>query len=216
MSLIKIQQVDRLQQILFYRELDFQLSAIRTLLDSPDFHREAALQSHLAALEERQARLGALILTVRNTIDGERGGHIMSDLEKFQCFKEKVIKNNEATYGQEVRATYGNPAMDDANARISALDQEAYEAMTALEADIRTQLESAVLAGQAPEGEAGLALARLHKAWLSYSWSPKQYTPQAHRGLAALYTEDARFCAYYDRTVPGCARFLRQAIEAHI
>lgn len=140
----------------------------------------------------------------------------MSDLEKFDCFKQNVIKKNEETYGQEVRAQYGDPAMDGANARIAALGKEAYDAMTALEEDIRTQLEAAVLAGAAPEGEAGLAVAQLHTAWLSYSWSPKQYSPQAHRGLAGLYTEDARFCAYYDRTVPGCARFLRQAIEAHI
>ena len=34
--------------------------------------------------------------------------------------------------------------------------------------------------------------------------------------LAAMYTEDERFTAYYDRALPGCAAFLRAAIEAHI
>ena len=79
------QEVDRLQQILFYRELGLELSAIRRLLDDPAFDREAALQSHLAALEARRTRLDALILTVKKTL---KGASMMSDLEKFECFKQ--------------------------------------------------------------------------------------------------------------------------------
>lgn len=103
------QEVDRLQQILFYRELGLELSAIRRLLDDPAFDREAALQSHLAALEARRTRLDALILTVKKTL---KGASMMSDLEKFECFKQKVIRENEETYGAEVRARYGNEVMD--------------------------------------------------------------------------------------------------------
>ena len=123
------QEVDRLQQILFYRELGLELSAIRRLLDDPAFDREAALQSHLAALEARRIRLDALILTVKKTLKGDS---VMSDLEKFECFKQKVIRENEETYGAEVRARYGNEVMDRANARTAQLTQEQYWAMTTL------------------------------------------------------------------------------------
>ena len=77
-------EVDRLQQILFYRALDLPLAEIRTLLERPDFDRQAALQSHLAALEARRAQLDALILTVKQTL---KGADTMSDAEKFECFK---------------------------------------------------------------------------------------------------------------------------------
>ena len=57
-------QLDRLQDILFYRELGLDLASIRTILDDPAFDRQAALQSHLAELEARRARRAALLLTV--------------------------------------------------------------------------------------------------------------------------------------------------------
>ena len=205
--------VDRLQQILFYRELGLELSAIRRLLDDPAFDREAALQSHLAALEARRARLDALILTVKKTL---KGASMMSDLEKFECFKQKVIRENEETYGAEVCARYGNEVMDRANARTAQLTQEQYWAMATLEGEIRTGLEAAVRSGADPAGDVGLDLAMRHKAWLSHSWEERWYSPEAHRMLAAMYTEDERFTAYYDRALPGCAAFLRAAIEAHI
>ena len=153
------QEVDRLQQILFYRELGLELSAIRRLLDDPAFDREAALQSHLAALEARRTRLDALILTVKKTL---KGASMMSDLEKFECFKQKVIRENEETYGAEVRARYGNEVMDRANARTAQLTQEQYWAMATLEGEIRTGLEAAVRSGADPAGDVGLDLSLIH------------------------------------------------------
>ena len=64
------------------------------------------------------------------------------------------------------------------------------------------------------QGEAGRALAELHRAWLSFGSSP--YDPARHRGLAELYVQDERFTAYYDKSVPGCARFLRDAVLSHV
>ena len=106
--------------------------------------------------------------------------------------------------------------MEQTNARVAGLTREQYCAMTALEEEIRAKLEAAVRAGADPAGEAGLDVAMCHKTWLSYGWDGSQYSPEAHRGLAALYTEDDRFTTYYDRTVPGCAAFLRASIERHI
>ena len=79
-------QVDRLQSILFYRELGLELSAIRELLDAPDYDRHAALQSHLRQLTAQQQRLTGLIDTVRRTIDETQGGPTMTDKQKFEAF----------------------------------------------------------------------------------------------------------------------------------
>ena len=84
------------------------------------------------------------------------------------------------------------------------------------------QLRKALQAGRAeyvylaenadPAGEEGRAIAQLHKKWLSFTW-PKYYL-QAHKGLAQMYVCDERFTKYYDRAVPGCAEFLKNAVGA--
>jgi len=208
------EEVDRLQQVLFYRELGLGLSAIRSLLDDPAYDRQAALQSHLRELEARRARLDALILTVQKTLRDEKGGTRMSDREKFECFKSRLLQEHETAYGAEVRARYGDQEADRAYARLSALTWEEYRSWEALGDRILAELAAAVRSGAEPAGAAGAALAELHREWLGFSW--EVYTPQAHRGLAALYTQDPRFTAYYDREVSGCAAFLRAAVEAHI
>ena len=206
-------QVDRLQLILFYRALGLELSAIRSILDDPAFDRLAALQSHLAELESRRSHLDDLILTVQKTISEATGGTIMSDLEKFEAFKQRAVEANEQSHGREIRETYGDEVMDRANARLLALTQEEYVQWKALGNEILAALAAAVRAGDAPGGAEGQRIAALHRRWLSYSW--ETYTPKAHAGLGTLYGEDPRFTAYYDREESGCAVFLRDAILAY-
>ena len=206
-------QLDRLQDILFYRELGLDLASIRTILDDPAFDRQAALQSHLTELKARRARLDELILTVQRTIDNIKGGTKMTDQEKFEAFKRRVVAANEAAFGQEIRQRYGDEEADRANACVLALTQEEYTAWKALGDEILQALTAAVQAGAAPAGPEGQRIAQLHRRWLSYSW--EAYTPQAHAGLAALYVSDPRFTAYYDREVSGCAAFLRDAVRAY-
>lgn len=206
-------QVDRLQLILFYRALGLELSAIRSMLDDPRFDRLTALQSHLAELEARRARLDELILTVRKTIAEATGGTPMTDQEKFEAFKRRVVAANEEAYGREIRAKYGDAEADRANACVLALTQEEYNQWKALGGEIHSALVAAVQAGADPAGPEGQHIAALHRRWLSYSW--EAYTPQAHAGLAELYISDPRFTAYYDWEIPGCAAFLRDAVIAY-
>lgn len=206
------EEVDRLQAILFYRELGLGLEAVREILDAPGFDRVAALQSHLAELEARRRRLDALILTVENTIDEAKGGTPMSDREKFEAFKRRAVEANEERYGREVREKYGDGAIEGSNAKFLSMTEEEYGEWKALEAEILSALAAAVRAREDPAGAEGRRVAELHRRWLAYTWTA--CTPQAHRGLAELYTADERFTAYYDREVPGCAEFLRQAVRA--
>ena len=66
-------------------------------------------------------------------------------------------------------------------------------------------------AGLGPDSEEGRELYDLHRRWLAVT--VKDLTAQKHRGFAQLYVLDERFTAYYDRAVPGCAQFLRDAVE---
>ena len=171
------------------------------------------LQSHLAELESRKNHLEDLILTVRKTIDDIEGGTKMSDREKFETFKRRVVAANEEQYGREIRKKYGDEAVDRSNANILALTEAEYQQWKDLGEEIITALTHAVENGENPTGAEGQRIAALHRRWLSYSW--EAYTPQAHAGLGQLYTADERFTAYYDKAVPGCAAFLRDAISAY-
>ena len=206
-------EVDRLQQILFYRELGFALDHIAALLDDPGFDRQAALHSHLTTLKAQRNRLNTLILTVEKTIQQETGGIPMTDPEKFDGFKTALIADHEARYGEEARSKYSDETVDRTNEKIRSMSPEQYNAWKTLEQEILTVLEQAVLSQAAPEGDTGKRLVELHRQWLSYTWS--SYSAAAHKGLAQIYVCDERFTAYYDRNVPGCALFLRDAIITH-
>lgn len=206
-------QVDRLQQILFYRELGLPLDKIESLLDNPEFDRQAALQSHLTALKQQRERLDTLILTVEKTIRHDIGEINMADKEKFEGFKQELIQRNEEQYGKEIRTKFGEQEVDRFNARMLSLSKEEYDAWIALEAEILSMLEQAVRDHADPKSETGKQLTDLHRRWLSYTWS--SYSPAAHKGLAQMYVCDERFTAYYDRNISGCAAFLCDAIRAH-
>ena len=80
--------------------------------------------------------------------------------------------------------------------------------------EIQERLEAAIRSGLSPESEEGKEICALHRRWLTITGN--QYDPAKHRGIAELYVMDERFTAYYDKQVPGCARFLRDAVLSHV
>lgn len=207
------EQVDRLQQILFYRALGLGLEEIKSILDHPAFDRQAALQSHLTALRERREELDGLIRAVEEALLETKGEITMTDKEKFSALKQQIVAENESKYGAESRKTYGDEAVDAGNRAILAMDGGEMAAWQALDEELRLALEQAVLAGADPAGEEGRHIAALHARWLTHTLRP--YDPARHAGIAQLYVLDERFTAYYDRAVPGCARFLCDAVAAY-
>ena len=203
-------EVDRLQDILYYRALGVELARIKECLDDPSFDRLAALRNHLTALEAEQERLEQLIRSVKDTIGAEERNEIMSDEQKFEAFKQRAIAHNEKVYGAETRAKYGDREVDEANAAVMNLTQAQYQEWTDLGREIQERLEVAVQTGLSPESETGKELCALHRQWLTLTGN--QYDSGKHWGIAELYVMDERFTAYYDKQVPGCARFLRDAV----
>ena len=203
-------QVDRLQDILYYRALGVELAQIKACLDDPSFDRLAALRSHLSALEQERSRLNALIRSVQNTISAQERKIMMNDQEKFEALKQRIITTHEERYGREARAQYGDQMVDAAQAAVRNLTQEQYREWTKLGEEIRQRLEEAVRSSLQPDSLAGREITQLHRRWLTLTGTA--YDPAMHKGLAQLYIQDARFSAYYDRTVSGCARFLCEAV----
>lgn len=138
----------------------------------------------------------------------------MNDEQKFECFKKQAVAENETRYGKEIREKYGDEQVDQANAAMMGMNREQHSTWTELGETIQQKLEEAVRSGCSPESEEGQLIAQLHRQWLTLTGTP--YTPAKHRGIAELYVLDERFTAYYDKQLPGCARFLRDAVVCWI
>ncbi len=206
-------EVDRLQQILFLRELDVDLDTIISILNNPQFDKTQALLSHLNQLQQRRSRLEKIIETVENTLAHEKGEIFMSNEQKFNAFKDKLLQENEEKYGGEIREKYGDKAVEDSNNKFKNLSQDQYETMVKLGEEILSLLPKAVKTGN-PASPLAQELASKHKQWLSFTWPT--YSKEAHIGLAEIYVADERFKAYYDKPTSGGAEFLRAAIVEFI
>jgi DNA-binding transcriptional MerR regulator len=202
-------EVDKLQQILFYRELGVSLDGIKAIVTDPEFNGARALQAHREQLLDKRRQLDLLIANVEKTIAAKEGRMTMSDQEKFEGFKQKLVDDNEAQYGKEVRAKYGDAQVDASNRKVLNMTPEQHAAVTKLSEELTATLAEALKTGD-PAGELAQRTADLHKQWLMYFWG--EYSPEAHAGLAQMYVDDERFTAYYDKEQPGTASFLRDAI----
>src|SRR5690554_2219136 len=202
-------EVDRLQQILFYRELDVDLDSIKKILNSPSFDEVNALKEHRGKLLEKKEQLELLIVNLGRTITSKERGIIMNDQEKFEGFKKRLVEDNEKKYGKEIRKKYGDEVVENSNKKIKNMTQEEYAEATEIEKKLMDTLHSAFETGD-PAGELAQKAADLHRQWISFYWD--SYNKEAHAGAAQMYTADERFKAYYDKEQPGTAEFLRDAI----
>ena len=135
----------------------------------------------------------------------------MDDKKKFEGLKKEQLDENEICYGQEIREKYGEKTVAASNKHFAGMSEADFDAMQEMAARLQELLTEAMATGDAG-GEAALAVAALHKQWLSYTWP--SYSPEAHRGLAQMYVDDERFTAYYDKASgKGAAAFLRDAIH---
>lgn len=205
-------EVDRLQQILFYRELGLPLEEIRTLLDTPNFDWQGALQSHLRILRQQREQIEKLIHTVEQTLLNGKGEITMSDREKFEGFQRELADENERLYGAEAREKYGAGPVEESQKNLMGLPPEKFQRWRELDRELRSGLIAAIRAEEDPAGPEGKRLFRLHREWLTILMPDCDDARQ--RGIAELYVTDERFAAYYDRELPGCAGFLRDAVAS--
>lgn len=202
-------EVDILQQILFYRELGMSLEEIKVIIKNPDFDVLRALQGHYDKLLLEQDRINKLISNVEKTIKYAKGEIDMSDNEKFEGFKQKIIDENEQKYGQEAREKYGNEAVERSNRKIKNMTKQQSDELEALGKEVIEALVQAYEIGD-PKSEKALSAAELHKKWLMFFWD--EYDKKAHAALAKMYIDDPRFTEFYDKYKPGLTLFLKDAI----
>lgn len=205
-------EIDQLQQILFYKEMGFKLDDIKKIITSPTFDILKALDNHKKELIAKRNQINLLIENVEKTISYRIGEIKMSNREKFEGFKTDLVNKNEGKYGKEIREKYGDEKVDVSNKKILGLSEEEYIEYEKLSQDIINTLKEA-MEGDNPGGEKAQEACKLHKKWLGYTWN--FYSKEAHRGLGQMYVEDERFKKYYDDNKDGMAEFFRNALNIY-
>lgn len=194
----------RLQQILFFRELDVALSTIREVLDSPAFDRLQALEAHRRELAQRARTLNGLITTIDRTIKHLKGELTMSDNELFESFSDE----KQAQYEQEMREKYGSARVDESNRRWNSYSQEQKDAIgaqgNAIFATIRDHMD---------EGHDSPAVQEQVAALQRYIGNFYECPLECLRGLGQMYVDHPDFVATFERIRPGMAPFLQRAIN---
>lgn len=206
-------EIDRLQQIGFYRTLGFELSQIKALMNDSNYDPVSVLTSQLTALQQERQVLDGLIDNVQKSLRAAKGALIMTDQEKFEALKQQQISENQQQYGGEIEAAYGQAVVAASNEKFLNLSQAEYDQIQTLTEAINVQLKQAFEQGD-PASTAAQAVCQLHEQWLRLYWPT--YSKAAHLGLAQMYLADPRFKQYYDKIEMGCAEFLVAALQIYL
>ena len=199
------QDLLRLQQILFYRELDLPLGEIREILDDPEFDQVEALRSHRQMLEQRADRLARLLKTIDKTIQRlEEDTMELTDEELYEGFTTEQAER----YQREAREMYDPALVAESERRIRRLTKEQWNAVKQ-EGDEVTRAIAA-LADRTPDDPAVQSLIARHHAWIERFYP---CSAEIYRGLAQGYAEHPEFRAFYEKYRPGLADFMRAAME---
>jgi DNA-binding transcriptional MerR regulator len=194
----------RLQQILFFRELDLPLDEIRRVLDNPGFDQVEALAQHRRTLELRSERLTQLLTTIDKTIRRLTEDNMtMTDAELYEGFTTEQIER----WQREVKERYDPALVAESNRRVRAMSKEQWNAVKA-EGDAVTQRMAELMDRVPGDPEVQATVAR-HHGWIERFYPA---SAEVYRGLGRGYAEHPEFRAFYETYRPGLADFMKEAM----
>jgi len=199
----------KLQQILFFRELDFPLKEIKKILSSPHFDMRAALYDQRRLIELKKNRLSRLIKTIDKTIEKINQENIMDDQELFGGFTKEEMDR----YTEEARKRWGSTdAFKQSQERVEKMGKPGIDLAMEKAGQITENIAECMKSGLSPESEAVQKEIQTHYDWLRNFYEPDL---EIYRGLANLYVDDGRFKSYYEKFAPGLAEFMQDAMIAY-
>jgi MerR family transcriptional regulator, thiopeptide resistance regulator len=195
----------RLQQILFYKELDLSLSQIKDILDDPGFDVLRALNSHKKELQKRRDRFAELLLTIDKTIINLKSKTKKMDHEEmYKGFSKEQGK----AYRKEAAEKWGEETIAASEKKILAMDKEEWVAL--LQKGEGFNKELVKLIKLSPSDKKVQELIKEHFAMMGKFFD---VTVEIYRNLGTMYVEDLRFKGNYDKHHPKLAEFLRDGIH---
>jgi DNA-binding transcriptional MerR regulator len=201
------EDLQRLQQVLFYRELGLPLETIGRILADPGFDRRRALVSQRELLAERAEQAHALVALIDRTIEALDRGESMSREALFDGFQP-------AEYEAEARERWGGTReYEESVARTRRYGTGDWKAIRAEAAAIVDGFAAAFDAGAAPTDARAMDVAERHRQHITSWFYP--CSTEVHQGLGEMYVADPRFARNYEPVRPGLPGYIRDAIRAN-
>lgn len=201
----------RLQQILFHRELGLSLEQIGRVLDAPDFDRAAALRAHRETLTAKALRYRRLIRTIDETLADINGEGAMKEQAMYRGFDLEAQARGEAwvigRYGQA--AQFG---IDTRNQVMKDWTQADFDNHQAEFAETVRAFADALRSGLAADAEPVQAITRRLHACASRCWTGP-INRQGFLNMADLYSEHPDYRAGYEAQGQGLSDYVAQAMR---
>ena len=202
--------LDRLQQVLVYRELGFPLEEVATLLDDPDADPAAHLRRQHRLLRDRLERTQAMVAAVEKEMEARQMGISLTPEERFEVFGDWLPEEYEA----EAEERWGDTeAWAQSQRRTRSYSKEDWVRIKAEGDDVERRFAEALRSGVPADSEQAMDLAEEHRQQISRHFY--DCPPEMHAGLGRMYVEDERFTAHYERLAPGLAQYVSTAVQAN-
>lgn len=192
-----------LQQILFFKELDFPLKEIKSIIENPSFDRKKALINHKDLLVLKRNRLNRLIRFIDKELKGENS---MS----FKEFDNFEFKNMQKKYTKEVKKLYCNTdEYSQYQQKTSQYSEADWDRICQTINDIFKRF-----AGIMDTGADSQESQNLVKEWKDFiTQNFYECNNDTLKGLGKMYVQDERFTLNIDKHAPGLSEFISKAIE---
>ncbi|WP_305096094.1 MerR family transcriptional regulator [Croceibacterium aestuarii] len=207
------EELVRLQDVLFYRELGVPLAEIPRLIEGDGRDRVEILTEHRTLLADRVKRSRQLLRTIDRTIADITGEEAMTDKDMFEGFNGA----KQAEYERWLVERYGGDMrkrIEASKAKLASLDEENLEARLSEGQSASRALAEAFKAGAKADDPANDPLLARHHAWIATMWN-RSCSPEAYAGLSDLYLENPDFRATFEREREGFAEWLAAAMKAY-
>ncbi|WP_267244172.1 MerR family transcriptional regulator [Streptomyces sp. PR69] len=202
--------LDRLQQILFYRELGFPLDEVAALLDDPDADPQEHLRRQHTLLTGRIAKLREMAAAVELAMEARKMGINLTPEEKFEVFGDF----DPDAYEEEVQQRWGGTEeYRESQRRAARYTKEDWQRIQAEAEEVTRRFVALMEAGEPAESEAAMDAAEGHREWISRNHY--ECSHEMHRCLGDMYVDDVRFTENIDKARPGLAVYERAAIRAN-
>jgi DNA-binding transcriptional MerR regulator len=202
--------LERLQQILLYRELGFPLDEIAAIMGDRRVGANEHLRRQHGLLKERIGRLELMVAAIEREMEAQQMGIQLTPEERFEVFGDF----DPDEYAQEAEERWGGTdAYRESQRRVAQYSKQDWLTIKAEGGDITRRFADAMRSGAEPAGDTAMGLAEEHRQHISRWFYECGY--DIHRGLGDMYVADPRFTATYEAVGEGLATYIRDAIHAN-
>lgn len=199
--------LERMQEIMFYRELDFTLKSISEILSSPGYDKQQALEEQKKLLILKKNRLERLISAIE---DAGKGGNVMS----LSVFDNSEFEAARQQYEEETKVKWGDtPVYQEYSEKTSSYSPEKWCKVNVGMDSIMDEFAECVNNGVDPSDPSAQALVKKWQDYITENFY--ECTKEILSGLGKMYVADERFSENMDKHGKGTAEFMSEAIRLY-